>query len=279
MLLQVTLTVPEAKGIIAVAAQSLPEVRRALDQGKVLLKGGTTVSILAKNIVGQGLGICGRVSPLGTKGPVSMTLDAPHSILIENRSFRDVDDSLEQAVLSLEREDVFIVGANAIDVNGNAALMAGSPLGGAPGRILGALSGEGINVLVLAGLEKLIPTSISEAANACGRKKVDLALGMAVGLIPIAGRLITEQAALEILADVRCTVIGKGGISGAEGATTMVVDGDKSALKTVFEHVKAVKERFGTTCSIEECAPGSDGCHEDLACVYRNRRLLRLLEE
>lgn len=272
MILQVTLTVPEAKRIIARAAASLAQTRRALKEGKILLKGGTTVSNLAEELVGSDLAICGRVSPRGTKGPRVAELGAPHSILIENGRIKDVDDVLEQEVLKLGRDDLFVIGANAIDVHGNAAMMAGSPLGGPPGRILGGLMAEGINVLILAGLEKLIPTSINDALMACGRKKVDHSFGMAVGLIPLVGRLITEQTALEILADVKCTVIGRGGICGAEGATTMVVEGEKSAVKEIFRHIEEVKALSTGAAeeSLEECARGASGCQEDLACIYRN---------
>lgn len=271
MILQVTLTVPEGKRIIARAAASLPEMKKALKEGKVLLKGGTTVSALAEEL-GQGeLGICGRVSPLGTKGPATDDLGAPHCLFIENGRARNVDDTLEQEVLKLERDDVFVIGANAIDAHGNAAMMAGSPLGGPPGRILGGLLAEGINLLILAGLEKLIPGNISDAVRASGRKKIDLAFGMAVGLVPLMGRLITEQTALEILADVKCTVIGKGGISGGEGATTMVVEGDKSAIEKIFKHVESVEgvSTSGAARSLPDCSRGSSGCRDDLACIYK----------
>lgn len=271
MILQVTLTVAEGKRIIARAAASLPETRKALKEGKILLKGGTTVSALAEELMGSSLGICGRVSPLGAKGPKAPALGAPHCILIEKGQVKDVDDTLEREVLRLEKDDVFVIGANAIDVHGNAAMMAGSPLGGPPGRVLGGLSAEGINVLILAGLEKLIPTNISDAVRACGRKRIDLAFGMAVGLIPLIGRLITEQTALEILADVKCTVIGRGGICGAEGATTMVVEGKKSAVKEIFKHVEEVKgaSTSGAPESLTECTQGGIGCREDLGCIYK----------
>ncbi|MCL4370580.1 MAG: hypothetical protein M1380_06700 [Chloroflexi bacterium] len=64
---QVSLTVSEGKLLIARAIASLPEVRSAFENGRILLKGGTTVSALAEELVGVPLRISGRVSPRGTK--------------------------------------------------------------------------------------------------------------------------------------------------------------------------------------------------------------------
>lgn len=150
--------------------------------------------------------------------------------------------------------------------------MAGSPLGAKPGRVMGALAAEGINVLILAGLEKLIPTSIDEAVRKYGRRKVDMAFGAAVGLIPITGKLITEQTAIELLANVKATVIGSGGVCGAEGATTLVVEGEKNALGAVYNYVQLLKgsKSRNTNEDLNECVPGSYSCKEDLACIYKS---------
>lgn len=271
MILQISLTVPEAKGIIAKAAANLPEIKRAMKSGKIFLKGGTTVSALARELVGTDLYICGRISPRGTKGSKSMIFDVSHSVLIDKGMVRNADDWEEAEIKNLQKQDVFVIGANAIDKDGNAAIMAGSFLGGPPGRILGGLMAEGINIIILASLEKLIPTTISEAVKACGRKKTDISFGMAVGLIPLIGRLITEQTAIEMLADVKCTVIGKGGIDGAEGSTTMVVEGGISQIHRIYEYVQSVKgfTTCGALSSLEECRRGSSGCKDELACIYR----------
>lgn len=272
MKLQLTLTVNEAKRIIAEGIGRLPEVRTALAAGKILLKGGTTVSAVAEELAGAPLGICGRITPKGTKEPKG-ELDAPHCVLIDKGKVIDVDnaESFENAALSLKRGDILITGANAVDVYGNAAMMAGSPLGNFPGMVMPALAAEGVRIIIAAGLEKLIPGSIDDAIRAAGRKTVDVAFGMAVGLIPIKGEVIDERKAIEILAEVRATVIGMGGILGAEGATTMVVEGDDGEIRKLLEMVKEVKGAgvSGSPGTLEECERGSPGCKEHLACVYR----------
>ena len=125
---QFTLTVSEGKKLIAFAVTQMPGVQTAFTNGKILLKGGTTVSAVAEELVGIPLRISGRVTPLGTKS-ARETIDAPHSLLIDKGVPQGVDDSLEEAVLNMGPGDVAICGANLIDRYGYAALMAGSPLG------------------------------------------------------------------------------------------------------------------------------------------------------
>jgi hypothetical protein len=62
MKVQIALTVNESKRLIAKAVVSLPEIKNALEKGKILLKGGTTVSVIAEELVGIPLRICGRIS-------------------------------------------------------------------------------------------------------------------------------------------------------------------------------------------------------------------------
>ena len=270
---QVSLTVPESKLLIARAIASLPEVKSAAKNGKILLKGGTTVSALSEILAKTPLRISGRITPRGTTAAKHVVSDYPHSILIEKGKARNIDETFVDEVADLRRGDVVVIGANALDVHGNAAMMAGAPLGGRPGRAISGIMAEGVNMIIAVGLEKLIPNTISEAVNAAGRKRVDSAYGMAVGLIPLVGKVVTERDALAIVANVRCTVIGRGGISGAEGATTMIIEGEGDDVKKALRTIKEVKgaKTSGLEKSLVECDENSEGCKVHLGCMYRRR--------
>ncbi|HHY71345.1 MAG TPA: hypothetical protein GX519_06840 [Thermoanaerobacterales bacterium] len=274
MKLQLSLTVNEAKRIIAKGIKQLPEVNSAFKRGKILLKAGTTVSALSEELVGLPLGICGRITQKGAKS-TKYDLDAPHCILIDNGKVIDVDDAkpFEKAALSLERGDILVTGVNAFDMEGNAAMMAGSPLGNFPGMIIPALAAEGIKIIIAAGLEKLIPGKLDDAIRAAGRKSIDISFGMAVGLIPIKGEIIDERKALEILAQVKATVIGMGGIFGAEGSTTLVVEGEKEEVQKILEITQSIKgaQVSGSPKSLIECERASSQCQEHMACIYRKK--------
>ena len=130
---QVTLTVHEAKRIIAKGIAQLDCVQEALKSGKIFLKGGTTVSAVSEELVGRPMRISGRITPAGAKAAQTVT-QGFHSVLIHSDKVIDVDARLDETVNELQADDVAVLGANAIDVHGNAALMYGAPLGGGPRR-------------------------------------------------------------------------------------------------------------------------------------------------
>ncbi len=273
MLTQITLTVHEAKRIIAKGIAMLPVIQEAMQSGKILLKGGTTVSAICEELVGKKLRISGRIVPSGTKTSL-LPLTGFHSALVQDGALRDVDDCLEETVENLSAEDVVILGANAIDPFGNAAMMYGASLGGKPGRILSALMSEMKNIIIAAGLEKLVPGPLPQIIQQFGRKNIDRSIGMAVGLVPLAGRIITEQEAIPLLSHVTCSVIGKGGIFGAEGATTMIIEGEREEVEKVFDVVCSIKGQriSGIEESLIECEGPSEKCKLHRGCVYKTSR-------
>lgn len=272
MNIQFTLTVPEGKWLIAQGIILLPEINRAIKSGKILLKGGTTVSAISEKLVERKLKISGRITPSGTKAS-RVEVNVPHSILIQKGKVHNVDEILEETVLAMKSEDVCLISANALDTEGNVALMAGAPLGGNPGKIISGLMAEGITIIIPVGLEKLIPNKISQAVMAAGRKKVDFATttGMAVGLMPIIGRVFTEIDAIRTITGLEAVVIGRGGIKGAEGAVVFSVEGPQKECNKLMKIIKSIKGAgiSGEEKTLEECCPGSPGCGNHLACMYR----------
>lgn len=269
---QITLTVSEGKRIIAKGLKNTSKIKNILENGKIILKAGTTVSAISEELVNMPLGISGRISANGTKGS-KFSLDAPHCILIDKGKVIEIDEEekFEESALSLSRKDLLITGANIFDVYGNAAMMAGSPLGNYAGKVIPALNAEGIDIIIVAGLEKLSPIPVNESIKAAGRKKIDISFGMAVGLIPIYGEIYHEQKAIELLADVKATIIGRGGIMGGEGSTTLIVDGELEEVNKIIDIVKSIKgsDISGSSKSLIECAKGNIGCKEDVGCLYK----------
>ncbi|MBU4227050.1 hypothetical protein KJ813_01705 [bacterium] len=270
MKVQIALTVNESKRIIAKAVVSLPEIKNALEEGKILLKGGTTVSAIAEELVGIPLRICGRISKRGTVSSQIISVKHPHSILLEKGKIKNIDDNIVEVVKNLGRGDIIIISGNALDSQKNVGMMAGSVSGGNPGIAVSGMLSEGAEVIIPIGLEKLILGTIRDASIIAGRKDVDVSYGMAVGLIPLYGKVVTEKDAVEILAKLNCTVIGKGGILGAEGSTVMVVEGLDKEVKKILKVIKEVKgaDISGQKESLEECKRGNLSCKNHLACIY-----------
>lgn len=262
------LTPPEGKRLIAKGVAALPEVRRVLEAGRLLLKGGSTVSALAEELTGQSLRLIGRVCPEGLRASRRWP-PSPHVLLVEKGEWRSADGSIEEIVGDLGPEDLVVVSPNLFDTAGRAAMMVGSRHGGTLARYLPILASEGVPMFLPAGLDKLSPQSVPEALAASGRPTFALTQGMAVGLVPLDGRLFTELHALETLADVRATVIGRGGIQGAEGATVFAIDGPTDQVTALWELVTGLRgsSLSADPASLESCAAhGGGSCAYHLGC-------------
>ena len=125
------------------------------------------------------------------------------------------------------------------------------------------------------------------ALAAAGRETMDLAMGMAVGLIPLRGVVVTETDSISMLTGVKATVIGAGGITGGEGSTTFIIEGETSQVREAWNVVQSVKgaEVSGVPETLIECAQKGPQCSRYLtvngkkilfhrACIYRQPGLL-----
>jgi len=240
----------------------MPVVKKALSDGKVFLKGGTTVSALSEELGGPPLRISGRISQLGCTG-ATFADDAPHCLVFEKGVPAPADGRLEEMIQFMGPSDVAVLGANLVDRDGRAAMLAASPLGGPPGRILSGLAAQGVTCLVACGLEKFYPGRLEDAIRACGRARVDPvgAPGCkAVGLMPVYGELITEVEACASLANVQVQVVARGGIFGAEGGTTLVASGEDDEVVKLLDVIGAIR---GAAVSGSLGSLASDSCNPD----------------
>lgn len=272
--IQIHLSVQAGKWMIAEALSRMPCVQDAFRRGELALKAGTTTSCLSWLLTGQHLRLCGRITSRGTVADLRES-DAPHTAVLSPEGMRSLDYAEREGLLSLSPEAVLVTGANLIDAAGNAALLAGSPGAGSYGAALSAAASEGMRVLIAAGTEKLSPTDVRTAVRQSRRKGVDAAFGMACGLVPLLGEVITEVDAVRMLAPVEAVLLAKGGICGAEGGSVIQVWGETEAVDTVWEAAVRCSRMpvSGTAESLIECHPGSRGCREHLSCGYRGRLL------
>ncbi|WZL72552.1 AroM family protein [Clostridiaceae bacterium 35-E11] len=273
--IQVTLLVEESKELIARAVVHHREVKKSLESGRVVLKGGTTVSKISEKITGKPLRICGRITERGTVSSLYQK-DDPHTLLIEKNHIKNIDAILSQEFSKLTQDDMVIISANAIDSFGNAAIMAGSPGGGSIGNNMSFLYTEGVKVIIPVGLEKLIPGNINDIIKNTSRKGKDLSYGMSVGLFPVFGEIITEIEAIKQLSKVTCQVIGAGGLDKANGSVTLEIWGQEQEVHNILEIIKDIKTSenkiSGEEISLQECQAGCPSCKNHLACGYKTKK-------
>jgi hypothetical protein len=128
-----------------------------------------------------------------------------------------------------------------LDFSGTAGVLMAGQGGGTIGRSLGTIMSKGVNLIIPVGLEKFVPGSIKNVAPLAGMDKVVFSTGAPVGMMPIHGKVITELEAIKILSGAEAIVMAKGGVSGAEGAVTLMVRGTPKQLSQVTRLIKSIK--------------------------------------
>ncbi len=277
MRIQITLTSQEGKRIIARGIRVDPIVRKARREGRIILKGGTTVSAISEELCGKPLKISGMITPKGTQtSKFQNEIPLPHSLILKGKRIIPLEtrEAWEKETLDFTPEDLVVTGANAIDIHGHAAIMAGSYAGGQSLSSFQSLLIEGVPFLIAAGLEKLVPGDIMDLFPILGRKKVDISYGMSVGLIPIFGKVFTEVQALETLAKVKVWVIGKGGILGAEGSSTLLIEGPQTEILKIDSLYQEVKGAGLSPIprNLIPCSRGNVSCKNHIRCLYKEGR-------
>jgi len=239
----------ESKRLIAKAVVKLPQVQKALKEGRIIVSMGTTDAFVAEELLGEPVSKYNYAA--GYIADELENTDEDERILpyMWNKG-KIVHVPTEEIYLQgptrgllmqFGRGDVFIKGANAVDPYGNAAVLTGNNTGGTCGGHMGVLWARGAHVIVPVGLEKMIPSVIA-ASRVCGIEKLQYATGQKVGLWPIVnGTVITEIQAFQILCGVKATHVASGGIGGGEGSVVLVVEGTDEQVAKTFEYIKTIK--------------------------------------
>lgn len=239
----VVLNPSESRRLLAKATVALPEVRRAFDQGMIIIGRGVTNAYVTEELLGirvepkAGLA-CGMVC----RGMTNAYLGPPattHHVIQRGKAVEDADS--KQAILEFGPEDVFIKGANAIDPQGNAGIFASSQVGGTIGMAWPVVTPRGAHLIMPVGLEKLIPSVIT-AAKSTGIHHFKWSMGLPARLMPVVlGKVVTEIEALALLAGVKATHIASGGVGGSEGAVVLSIEGEEQRVEQAFELIKSIK--------------------------------------
>jgi len=145
------------------------------------------------------------------------------------------------ALRSFKPGDVFIKGANALDVNGDIGILIAAETGGSAYDAWYATSIRSGHFICPVGLEKLVP-SVREAARLCGQDTYYYCQGIRVGMIPIMNAtVVTEIEAFRILFDLRAVHVGGGGIGDSQGAVVLVAEGEKEPLDRAIALIASIK--------------------------------------
>ncbi|OEH87012.1 hypothetical protein BHU72_01795 [Desulfuribacillus stibiiarsenatis] len=231
-----------SKRLIGRAVSQLPEVKKALEDGRVIIAGGTTNGFVAEEITGKSIEKAYYTAGIVSAGKVTTTDDSkrlkPISLVKGEESTLPWNDVLTDFVAG----DIFIKGGNAVDLEGNVGVLSSDRRGGTIGLAYGPVIARGAQFICPVSLEKLIPDVLT-ASIELGQDTLDLVAGLPVGLIPVPNAtVISEIEAFEVLYGISATHVASGGVNGSEGAVTIVLEGDEQQVKEAFQYIESIKD-------------------------------------
>jgi hypothetical protein len=236
-------TNPEAKRFIAKAVAQLPEVKKAKKDGEIVIGHGSTNVFVAEEVMGGCPKRNQYLSGVILNGILCVTQaeEKPPMLMLRKGKQIPPKPTMEETLEKFNADSVFIKGANAIDLNGNAGVFVANPSGGTVGWAYGILMAKGSHLIVPCSLAKLVP-SVQKAAKSVGQKTLYYCQGIKIGMVPIMNaKVVTEIDAFRILFDLDAVYIGAGGQSGSEGSVVMAVEGSKKALDLAIKLIESIK--------------------------------------
>jgi len=282
---EVVLIPDESKKFIAQAMLSLDIFKTALKKGTIVVHPSTTTFFLYEAIMGRfpDAGehwVSGMILPRG----LCASRHTIERMATRDQSMKDPLDNKNAWVFKkgrlqekmrlgdiLERmssDDIYVKAPNAIDPKGNVGVLYANPAGGGGtiGRVIGHARKRKFNLLFPTGIEKLIPVPVGQAAKKAGFKRVDRAMGMPCGMIPIPatlGRKIDEIDAVRILSGAEATPIASGGLSGAGGAVVLAINGTTAQINRAVGAVESVKGTRLPAFDLLQCSScPNPQCHQ-----------------
>jgi hypothetical protein len=254
MLAQITLTPAEGKRLIAKAIACLDQVQQAYKEGIVIIATSTTSAYVAeelmqKEIKNKGMFTAGVVTEKGCH--INQSNERYSHYVFEKGNLKECTTAeLKPFLAKMGPKDVFIKGANAIDPFGAAGILLSGVGGGTIGTAWGFITSNGIPLIIAAGLEKLVPVSLSDAASRTGKNLIDKAMGRKCGMMVVHGQIITEMEAFKLLFGVDVIPLGGGGINGGEGCKIFLLEGRDENVTASYEMAKELKGEPKLTCKI-----------------------------
>jgi hypothetical protein len=256
MLAQVVLTPAESKKLIAKAIAKLDVVQQAATDGMIVIHPSSSTYFIVEELTGAKPGtnywVCGVVTPRGMCVEMAMTLGdrSPRTVKFDPGELRGLwaikkgkvltEGTTAEFMEQMTAKDVYIKGVNALDSRGNVGILVGER--GGLGVVLSAWKKKKFSLIFPAGLEKLIPIPVRQAAMEAKQAKYEYGMGLPAGLFAYpSGRSVTEIDAVKILSGAVAVPIASGGLGGAEGATTLILKGTNKQVKDAIKFIEQSK--------------------------------------
>lgn len=249
---QMILTVAESKRLISKAILQHPFVKRAWQEGIVVVHPSSTTYFVLEELGlelpegNRGLWICGHVRSSGlclSRPMIELMMGNyqdpqkgthyPFDLVFKKGELQ-TPGPLGEILEQMGENDVYVKAVNAIDPDGNLGILLCVPGGGSVGNVIRNKPKRNYKILAASGLEKKIPTPIKEAGRLC--RGLDRATGIKSSMTILkADGFISEIEAFAMLTGCRATPVACGGVDGMEGGYVFVLEGTKEQLDRAWE--------------------------------------------
>lgn len=235
----------ESKKLIGVGITALDSIKEKMKEGKIYVARGTTNAYVLEEMMAiaefaKNRYVAGEIVSEGERLWAVPSEKRLPEILFTDGHPAEIN-SITEALAVMEKGDIILKGANALDPEGIAGVLLAHPQGGTCGAFWGTLRARGFHLIIPIGLEKLVAHSILYTSQEVGIEEVDMADGYKTGLFPLFGEVFTEIEALQTLFDLEVLHIASGGVGGGEGSVTLLLIGNKSVVTQAFDFCQKMK--------------------------------------
>jgi hypothetical protein len=245
----VTLTVEESLRLIARAIAVMPKVQEAKQQGMIGFCLCTSAGFVVQELIGAdsvdpAKYCCGFIYHKG-----SCSVPPKHrekQLLLDKgrpRWLNFPEENLSGYLGRMGADDIVIKSGNVLDPNGEVGVLLASPDGGEAGNYLPVIAANGIQLIIPMPLTKSIPVALTEVLPYMGISKFasDRVNGMACGMQPLPGKVVTEIEALRILFGLKAVPAAMGSGGSGAGTVTLVLIGEKQMVDAAWQFVNEIK--------------------------------------
>lgn len=222
-----------AKRLIARGVASLPQVKRAKEEGLIVVGLGTTDAYVLEELTGKEVvkarycaGYIGR--ELGVRPPEKRE----NMVVLDHGQPKDL--GWPEILERLSPGDVVIKGGNALDPEGTVGVFVAGEDGGTVGKFYAAALARGADIIIPISRIKSVHTPISELCQRLGKGRLHWSSGPKVGLFPLLGQVITETEAVEVLYGINAEHVASSGVGPGVGAVTLLLSGTKEKVEHAF---------------------------------------------
>jgi len=226
----VVLSSAASKRLIAKGVAAHPTVRHALSAGRVVITRGTTNAFVAEELCGAPIdrgayaaGFIGRVWDVNAR-----VGEMEEIVLVRGKRTTEAPDA---TLAALAAGDVVIKGGNALDPWGVVGVLLASAAAGTVGRYAAAALARGVDLIIPISVSKSIHTSVIDLSQEMGIGRVSLHDGLACGMYPLHGQIVTEIEALHLLCGVDAVHVASNGVAEGRGSVSFLVYGEDKAVR------------------------------------------------